>query len=188
MKASEPTAERRRLEEWDGSSEIEEHVTFSISQAAEVLKISPLTVRRRIKRGDLPATKMKGPHGQMEYRVSAAAIQAALRSDPARQAREAGGEYAQDYSSDDAAVRATLAGARARLAVTEHRIRDLSAERDRLVEEIRWLRQRVERADDRAEQAERELHAVLPLLPRRSRRDSNPILPGLDLRDDDPAW
>jgi excisionase family DNA binding protein len=43
--------------------------TVTIAQAAQLLRVSVPTVRRKIKQGVLPATKVEGPNGP-EYRVT----------------------------------------------------------------------------------------------------------------------
>ena len=44
-----------------------EEKLYSIKEAALALEVSPDTVRRRIKKGELRAEKMEGPYGQAYY-------------------------------------------------------------------------------------------------------------------------
>lgn len=48
--------------------------TLTIAEAAARLQVSPKTVRQRIKRGELPAHLVEGPHGP-EYRLPAAGLE-----------------------------------------------------------------------------------------------------------------
>ncbi len=44
-----------------------ENRLLTITEAAQVLDLSKDTIRRRIKKGELPARKMAGPYGEMYY-------------------------------------------------------------------------------------------------------------------------
>jgi MerR family transcriptional regulator, copper efflux regulator len=57
--------------------------TYSIAEAAEILKLSPKTIRRYIKAGKLPSTKVPTKFGD-EYRITE--IPQALKDEAAEQA------------------------------------------------------------------------------------------------------
>jgi excisionase family DNA binding protein len=51
--------------------------TVTLAQAAQILGVSVPTVRRRVKQGTLPATKIEGPNGP-EYRVESRRVSSTL--------------------------------------------------------------------------------------------------------------
>ena len=54
---------------------------YTVEQVAEILSVSPATVRRLIKRGEIPGRQLGGSRGR--YRIHKATFDAWLRERPA---------------------------------------------------------------------------------------------------------
>jgi hypothetical protein len=165
-----------------------EQPTLTLSEAAQALGVAPKTVRHRIKRGEIAADLVEGPHGP-EYRVPASAIHGAgngtatAAAAPASWAASPAGHPTADslgrvgdrslYPEPPDAV--PLNGHRHELSpdAASTRAEAAERERDRLEEEVHFLRAQLHLAQsagevpflrDRLEQAHRSEEQLRVLL------------------------
>ncbi len=124
--------------------------TYSTGQAAKILRLHPRTIRKMCDRGEL-----EGWHDEAgNWRVSQASVHAWLedrpRGDPEKPPDAPESVRELQVRVEDLAYRLGRSEARAEL--TERVESTLREERDRLLENLNWERQR---ADDERERAER---------------------------------
>jgi excisionase family DNA binding protein len=113
---------------------MENGATYSISEAAEALKLSAKTIRRYIKAGKLPSTKVPTKFGD-EYRITeipeelkleaAAIAEAQSKTDVIPAAAAEKGLDSQALYKDNLRMAAQLGATSAQLAAADDRIKDL---------------------------------------------------------------